>query len=71
MQKIIDFIASKSVTDTSMAMALKMIKENVAMQEDCILALFQSMYEANKLLAEEVLKHRSKKTIILQDSKIS
>ena len=58
MQKVIDFIKSKAILDTSMAVAHKMITENVGMQEDCILLLFQTMYETNKKLADEVVRLR-------------
>jgi len=65
MLKIIAWIESKGLIDTSMAIASKMIRENVGKQEECILALFQAMYDSNKTLAEEVSKHRTKKSIVL------
>lgn len=65
MNKLVEFIRTKSLTDTSMAIALKMIEENAGEQETCLLALFQSMYDTNKLLAEEVLKLRRKAPVII------
>ncbi len=65
MQKVIEFIRTKSIADTSMAMAHKMITENLDQQEECILLLFQSLYETNKMLADEVLKLRANKPKVL------
>jgi hypothetical protein len=65
MQKVIDYIKSKSITDTSMAVAHKMIMENVDRQEDCILLLFQSMYETNQKLIQEVLRTRAKSPVVI------
>lgn len=65
MQKVIDYIKSKSITDTSMAVAHKMIMENLDQQEDCILLLFQSMYETNQKLIQEVLRARAKSPVII------
>ncbi len=62
MLKLIEFIRIKSITDTSMAMALTMIQENPGQGEECLLALFQSMYETNLKLANEVVRLRDKKT---------
>ncbi len=69
MQKVIEYIKTKAITDTSMAMAYKMITENLDKQEDCILALFQSMYETNKMLADEVVKQRAKAPKVILSSK--
>ncbi len=69
MQTIVDYIRVKSLSDTSMAIALKMIEENPGQQETCILALFQSMYETNRMLANEVLKSRANKPVITIASK--
>jgi hypothetical protein len=65
MQTIVDYIKSKAVADTSMAIAVKMLNENIGAQEACILALFQAMYETNKKLADEVLRLRGKSVKIL------
>ncbi len=58
MQKLIEFVRVKSISDTSMAMAYKMCQENVDAQEDCLLALFDALYETNRKLADEVLRLR-------------
>ena len=65
MQKIIAYIQSKAVTDTSMAVAHKMIMENLDQQEDCILLLFQAMYETNQKLIQEVMRVRAKTPVIV------
>lgn len=66
MQTIIDYIKSKSLTDSSMAMIYKMLQENVGMQEECILALLQSMYETNRNLGDEILKLRKQNKIVIR-----
>jgi hypothetical protein len=51
-----------------MAMAHKMIMENVSAQETCILALFQSLYEANQQLAQRLVdldRRKSPKVITI------
>jgi hypothetical protein len=70
MQKIVDFIRGKAVTDTSMALALKMIEENPGMIEECVVLLFDSMYETNKKLVDAVLNYRKATTgkVVLADS---
>lgn len=70
MQKLIDFIKSKSLTDTSMAMSYRMITENLDKQEDCILAVFEAIYETNKKLADELVKARRKSSIVMPSTKI-
>lgn len=70
MQKLIAFVKAKSITDTSMAIAYKMITENLDKQEDCILALFEAIYETNRQLADEVVKQRAKSPKIITSSKI-
>ena len=62
MQKLIDFVKSSSISDTSMAMAYKMLTENVGQQEECLLLLFSALYDTNRKLADEVLKLRRAKT---------
>jgi hypothetical protein len=69
MLKLIEFVRSKSLTDTSMAMGLRMIEENAGMQEDCILAIFEAIYISNQKLANEVLKLRAKSPKITLASK--
>jgi hypothetical protein len=45
-----------------MAMAYKMLTENVGQQEECLLLLFSALYDTNRKLADEVLKLRRAKT---------
>lgn len=66
MQLIIDFIRTKSILDSSQAIALKMIEENIGREEECIYLLFKSMYETNKALAEEVIRLRGEKPKIIK-----
>ena len=66
MQKLIDFVKSASISDTSMAVAYKMLMENVGQQEECLLLLFSAMYDTNRKLADEVLRlRRAKSSAIL------
>lgn len=58
MQTLINYVRAKSLTDTSMAMAYKMLMENVTAQEECLLALFDALYTTNRKLADEVLRQR-------------
>lgn len=55
MQKIIDYIASKAVSDNSMATVMRMIRENVGRTEDCLLLAFESLYETNLNLAKALV----------------
>jgi hypothetical protein len=69
MQALIEYVRIKSLTDTSMAMAYKMMMENVDQQEDCLLALFEALYTTNRKLADEVLRQRkaAKTAIVTPD----
>lgn len=56
MQKLIDYIKAKSLTDPSMVNIYDLLLQNPGNTEDVLLLAFTAIYESNRKLGESLVK---------------